>query len=339
MTNVAKGMLVYDTTKVGFYFHDGGKWLPINQQNSDSLLRYTYPEITPVNSTMSVNGVLGIDGLYGTLYDNGGAAGNYASNSNGGYTVYQNDDSTALIKVNVVEMNIESPYDSLEIYSADDYEHKQLFTGNRMGTFYFTGGIDLEFRFRSNGVNNLPGFKINWTKLTPNSLKAEAPPLTGWYFNSGKIAARGGVNVNNNWATDSLGMYSFAYGQNALAKGDHSSALGSNSAASGKFSLAMGEGSIASGDRSVAVGGFNKANGNGSTALGLQNQTNRQYGTTLGIFNTTNNSYSTAVGYNNIVSGYSATAIGFGNKVDGDYSAVIGTKLIVKENRSYALGA
>ena len=339
MTNVAKGMLVYDTANAGFYFHDGGKWLPINQQNSDSLLRYTYPGFAPVNSTMPVNGVIGIDGLYGTLYDNGGAAGNYASNSNGGYTVYKNDDSTALIKVDVVEMNIESPYDSLEIYSADDYEHKQLFNGNRMGTFYFTGGDALEFRFRSNGVNNFSGFKINWTKLTPNSLKAEAPPLTGWYFNSGKIAARGGVNVNNNWATDSLGMYSFAYGQNALAKGDHSSALGSNSAASGKFSLAMGEGSIASGDRSIAVGGFNKANGNGSTALGLQNQTNSQYGTTLGIFNTTNNSYSTAVGYNNIVSGYSATAIGFGNKVDGDYSAVIGTKLVVKENRSYAIGA
>ena len=87
-------------------------------------------------------------------------------------------------------MNIESPYDSLEIYSSGDYEHKRLFTANQTGTFYFNGRKDLQFSFRSNGVNNLSGFKINWTKISTNSQTSEISPLTGWYFNAAKLAAR-----------------------------------------------------------------------------------------------------------------------------------------------------
>jgi len=270
MTNVAKGMLVYDTTNAGFYYHDGGKWQPISQLNSDSSLTYTYPGIAPVITNMSLNQFLVTYGSYGTLYDNGGAAGNYVGNSNDLYTI-QSRDTAVLIMVEVEEMNLESPYDTLEIFSFFHYQQKQLFTGNRTGTFYFSGDEDLVFRFRSNGVNNLPGFKINWTKLTPNLKKAESTPLTGWYFNSGKIAARGGVNVNNNWATDSLGMYSFAFGQNAIARGDNSVAFGKNSTASGKYSLAMGE-NIASGDFSTAIGLANKVTGTRSSAVGFGNE-------------------------------------------------------------------
>jgi len=352
MTNVAKGMLVYDTTNAGFYYHDGGKWLPISQSNSDSSLTYTYPGIAPTIANITLNQDIYATGLYGTLYDNGGATGNYASNSNGGYTVYNVFDSTALIKVEVIEMNIESPYDSLIIYAGNDYEHRQVFTGNRTGTFYFNGDDDLVFRFRSNGVNNLSGFKINWTKLTPNSLKAEAPPLTGWYFNSGKIAARGGVNVNNNWATDSLGMYSFAFGQNATAKGRSSLAFGKSAAATGVASTAIGDNAVATGYGSTAIGGNAEATANssiaigsssaateyGSLALGQQNIASGLLSTAIGEANVAQASGTFALGIRNILSDVYSTAIGYQNNVNGVLSGAFGSSLVIKEDRSYAIG-
>lgn len=72
MTNVAKGMLVYDTTNACFYFHDGGKWLPISQPNNDSLLRDTYPGVAPNVSSMPFNSIATTSESYGTIYDNGG---------------------------------------------------------------------------------------------------------------------------------------------------------------------------------------------------------------------------------------------------------------------------
>ena len=295
MTNVAKGMLVYDTTNAGFYYHDGAKWIPTSQTNSDSSLTYTYPGVAPVIANMVLYQLIMTNGTYGTLYDNGGATGNYLSNSSDIYTI-QSRDTAVLIKVDVAEMNIESPYDSLEIYSSSHYEQKQLFTGNRTGTFYFSGDYDLVFVFTSNSVNNLSGFKINWTKLNSNLLKAEAPPLTGWYFNSAKIAARGGVNVNNNWATDSLGRFSFAFGQNAIAKGNHSITLGRNS-----YSL---------NDNSIAIGSNNSLTGLYNTAIGANHELN-------GFL-------STAIGGSNKSNGFITTSIGYGLIAQSDYSVVVG---------------
>lgn len=285
MTNVAKGMLVYDTTRASFYYHDGGEWRPMSQSNSDSLLRYTYPGVAPTIVTMALNQIIGMSAKYGTLYDNGGPNGNYDNNSNGGYTVLSVYDSTIIIKVEVAEMNIESPYDSLEIYSEGDYAHKQLFTGNRTGTFYFNGDVDLVFRFRSNGVNNLSGFKINWTKITTNFQTVEPPPLTGWYFNSAKLAARGGVNANNNWATDNLGYYSFAFGENAVAKGDNSNAMGKNNAALGDYSTAIGNDNTTRGFGSTAIGNSNRVSGSYATAIGLGLNTKANFSFVTGYYN------------------------------------------------------
>ncbi len=313
MTNVAKGMLVYDTTRAGFYYHDGGKWLPINQSNSDSLLRYTYPGVAPIISSMPANNVtLGFSGFYGTLYDNGGASGNYNNSSNSGYSILTNYDSTVLIKIEVIEMNLESPYDSLEIYSADDYEKKQVFTGTRTGIFYFRGDRDLEFTFRSNSVNNLSGFKINWTKITTNSLKAEAPPLTGWYFNTAKSAARGGVNINNNWATDSLGSYTFAFGQNAVAKGDDAYAVGNNSAALGESAIAMGLGNTVSNYNSTAIGSNNKISGGVAFAVGNRNDVRGSNSFALGFGLILKSQFTSAIGYFNDSTVRSLFAIGNG---------------------------
>jgi hypothetical protein len=299
MTNVAKGMLVYDTTRAGFYYHDGGKWLPISQSNNDSLLRFTYPGVAPRINSMILNGDIQASDLYGTLYDNGGQAGSYASNSNDSYTILPiSGDSTILIMVEVEQMDLESPYDSIEIYSYNDYDHKQVFTGNRTGIFYFNAAEILYFKFRSNGVNNLSGFKINWTKVTSNSRIAETPPLIGWYFNSAKLAARGGVNINNNWATENLGNYSFAFGQNAVAKGDYSNALGQNNSALGIYCTAIGNG--------------NTSKGFGTTAIGIRNTVSNNYATAIGYGLIAKANFSFVTGYYNDSTANAVFAIGNG---------------------------
>jgi CUB domain/Head domain of trimeric autotransporter adhesin len=325
MSNVAKGMLVYDTTKAGFFYHDGGKWLPINQSNNDSLLRYTYPGVAPTIASMpTTNAIEGSTELYGTLYDNGGPLGNYQNNSNCSYIIFSTYDSAVLIRVEVTEMNLESPYDSLEIYSNNDYAHKLLFTGNRTGTFLFRADSDLEFRFHSNSVNNVSGFKINWTRITTNSLITEQPPLTGWYFNTAKLAARGGVNINNNWATNNLGFYSFAFGLHAIAKGDHANAIGQNAIANGIFSIALGQNNNALGIYSTAIGNDNNATSFSTTAIGEGNKVSGNYATALGVYNEVNTFRSLALGAENKLNANYGIAIGNGLIGDADYSIVLG---------------
>ncbi len=334
MTNVAKGMLVYDTTRAGFYYHDGSKWLPISQSNSDSFLRYTYPDTLPTISSMPITNTTYTTDLYGTLYDNGGPSGNYANNSSGDFVIYNLVDNILFIKVVVEEMNIESPYDSLEIYSENDYEHKQLFTGNRTGTFYFTGNQWLRFRFRSNGVNNLSGFKINWAKVTSNLQALQTPPISGWYFNAAKLAARGGVNINNNWATDSLGMFSLAFGQNAVARGNHSITLGNNSYSLGEKSIALGEFNRLTGESNTAIGTDNEVSGFGCTAIGISNKINNFLATTIGVNLIAESDYSIVMGkYNSPGAPYRIFEIGNGTATNDRSNA-----LTILENGNTGFG-
>jgi Head domain of trimeric autotransporter adhesin len=325
MVNVSKGMLVYDTTNAGFYYHDGGKWFPISQSNTDSLLRDTYPAVAPIISSMPTSGAQFANDLHGTLYDNGGPSGNYSNNiTNARFYIPGNADSAVLIKVEVVEMNVESPYDSLIIRSANTLEKKEVFTGNRKGIFYFSGTDALYFDFFSNGVNNFSGFKINWTKITTNSQRVEAPPLTGFYFNSQQLAARIGVNIQNNWATENLGKYSFGSGYNSIATGLGSTAMGYYNSATQEGSTALGYKNSATGPYSTAFGFRNAVIGGGAMGSGSYNTVTGYYATAIGYNNTASDSYSTAIGYLNKVDGFYATAIGHQLVVKNPYSMVVG---------------
>jgi hypothetical protein len=283
-------MLVYDTTSSSFYYHDGGKWQPISQPNSDSLLRYSYPGVAPTIASLQIAGTTYTNAKFGTLYDNGGPSGNYSNNiTNGSYAITRVFDSTVFVKVEVEEMNLESPYDSLIIYSDIYNDKKEVFTGNRTGTFYFRGDENVVFKFNSNGVNNLSGFKINWTRITTNSQKVDGAPLTGFYFNSQQLAARIGVNFNDNWATNNLGKYSFSSGQNSVAKGEYSTAIGRNNFAIGDYSTALGLANTASGTASTAIGNSNNVSGFSATAIGYFLIAKSSTSTVLGQFNDTSN--------------------------------------------------
>ena len=309
MTNVAKGMLVFDSSYSSFYYHDGITWRPINDPNNDGQL--TDYSSTPQDTTIG-SGSNSVAQQSGVLYDDGGPAGNYSSNIASNFYIFKND-STVGYKIIINELNLESPYDMVEIYFNDDRVNKQVFTGTQTGTYYFgssPSASPLVIAFRSNAVNNLAGFKITWSLLTTKATLATAPPIYGWYFNPGKIAIRGGVNYHNYWATDSLGKFSFGFGENTFAKGRSSTAFGENVAATGDYSFASGRNTVASGFRSIAIGAESKAQTDASTALGVYN----------------------------VASGGASTAIGFANRVSGSLSAAIGAQLVTKTDYSYAIG-
>lgn len=342
MTNVPKGMMVYDTTYSTFYYHDGNKWRPITDKNTDSLLT-DYSSSPVVMYTMGSGGSI-TNALSGILYDNGGPAGDYAANSINNYTVDRTGnsvtDSVIGFKVIIQEMNLEAPYDSLEIYS--DPRDKKVITGTTTGTYFFAAADDLKFRFRSNAVNNQAGFKILWTVLTISNTVTEAPPLYGWYFNARKLAVRGGLRNGNDWATDSLGKFSFAYGYNARATGTASVAFMEGNA-EGEYSVSIGQRSEARGDYSVSLGsggfwGANASEGLGSIALGQSNWANGYYARAIGTINGANGAYSIAIGDWNSSTNDGSIAFGTSNSASGKYALAMGNATSASGDHSVASG-
>lgn len=342
MANVSKGMLVYDTSHSSFYFHDGSKWRPIADRNMDSLL-IDYSATPAITANMS-SGTTVTSAQSGILYDNGGPAGNYANNSNNEYVISRNpliiSDSVVGYKVIIEQMNLESPYDSLEIISDPGY--KKVFTGTTTGTYYFPGGGGaLTFRFRSNAVNNLAGFKIIWTVLTVSTELSDPAPLYGWYFNAKKLAGRAGIPAGNDWSEDSLGKFSFAFGYNARATGNHALAF-SGGNARGAVAVSMGYASEAFGAYSTAIGsGYitpNGAYGYASVAIGMQNATGGDYSASVGTNNNVSGNYAFATGIGNGINSDYGFALGHNNNVAGQYATALGYRTTANGTSGVTMG-
>ncbi len=369
MLNVPKGIIVFDSSYNSFYYHDGGRWRPISDNNPDSLL-LDYSASPQVTANMDINTSTSL--LSGLLYDNGSPSGNYKANSNDTYVVTHSakDDSVIIIgyKVVVESMSTESPHDSLEIYinTKTGFTQKEVFKGNRTGTFFFQNNGDLIFRFKSNNINNLSGFKIRWTKLITNSIATEPPPMYGWYINHKKIATRGGINLNNEWAKDSLGSLSFGYGARNKSKGyaatvfgldnnaggdfsfvagrgnkadkSYAIAIGSLSAATGYNAIAMGDGTLAAGDYSFAAGQYSQALSRHSVALGESTMANDYNAFAMGSYTTASGWNSAAFGGGCTASGASAFAGGNAVIASGNYSTSFGSNAKSIGEYSFAAG-
>ena len=339
MTNVQKGMMVYDSTLSAFYYHDGSRWREFSEKNTDSLIYSGYinaPQTTanmpPLASEFITTESSGI------LYDNGGPMANYANASTDAYVVYQaNNDSIIGYKVIVEQMNL-APGDTLGIYVAGDESSIVFFSGNKTGTFYFAATSGLIFGFNSNARGNAAGFKIRWGVVNAISATNTTPPLYGWYFNDKKIAVRGGINSADNLAPDSIGRLSFAYGGNAKAKGVNAMAVGSVVSASGDYSRAMGLQSTASGNNSTAIGQMAVAKGDMSFAHGFKAFASGYGSVAFGNNNEVNGDRSFAFGSANKVLVRSGIAIGTANTVLAENSVAIGIGNEVLNVNSIALG-
>jgi hypothetical protein len=183
------------------------------------------------------------------------------------------------------------------------------------------------------------------------------PPVSGagrrmmWFPE--RAAFRIGRVSGNRWDRDSIGLYSFAAGNNAMAAGHYSIAMGTNAStygvyttaigvgtrASGFFSTAIGDGANASGIAAVALGGSTMALGDFSLSMGTKTTASGQYSTAMGDSTTASGGYTTALGDSTIASGYKSTAMGSHTKALFDYSTAIGANTTASGYASTAMGS
>ncbi len=350
--NPKKGLMVYDTTQNEHVYFDGGKWRPFYEKNYDSAV-VDYIDSASIPFSMLIAGGTYIYGSAGIIYDNGGPTGNYLPNSD--YQVLIDvDDSTLAINVIIEQMNLEIFYDSLFIFQrrqgSNIYEIVEKLSGTQTGSFVFTN--DIKILFKSNSINNLAGFKIKWGKVRMRNNAPIVPPLYGWHFDYKKYAAMGGIQRNNTWHTDSVGIGALSYGIDLKAKGNYSISLGkSNKAlgeyssatgvyndATGKASIAMGYFTKATGDYSIALGQNNLASGYGAFAVGHYNMASGLGAVALGASSRASGDYSTSLGRSTVASGIGAIASGNGSAARSDYSMAMGYQTIAKGFASTVIG-
>ncbi|MES2431753.1 MAG: tail fiber domain-containing protein [Bacteroidota bacterium] len=337
MTNVPKGLMVYDSTRSGFYYHDGSNWHPLSDPNYDSLLNNTInnPQVT-VNMTpgQTVNSV----SSSGIIYDDGGPSQSYSNSFAGTYVVNPlNNDSLIGYKIIIEQMNLAAG-DSVLLAVSDDVANRVIVGGTTVGSYFMASGGLLYIQFVSNASVNAAGFKIRWSTVTTSAAVNETPPSYGWYFNAKKIAIRGGVSPNNAWVSDSLGRLSFSYGNSAKAKGLHSVAFGDRVSASGDYSFASNIASVASGLYSVAMGGGAQATAEGALAIGNGTKATGESSVALGWDNTASGDYSTALGGRNTATGLYSTAMGEFTVASGRDALSLGTETLASGGGSIAAG-
>jgi hypothetical protein len=122
------------------------------------------------------------------------------------------------------------------------------------------------------------------------------------FWDEDKMAFRAGQDPDGtHWASDSIGVGSFATGYSTMAKGPYAIAMGVSATASGSRAIALGQSATASGQYAVAIGLSTTADGPYSTAMGNNTSASGNYSTAMGYFTTAGGDFSTAIG------GYLAT--------------------------------
>jgi hypothetical protein len=143
-----------------------------------------------------------------------------------------------------------------------------------------------------------------------------------WYAD--KAAFRAGYVTGINWNKDSIGLYSFAAGQNTKAKGNYSAVFGQLTGATGLNSFASGVASTASGDYSIAMGNSNIASGLSSFATGALTTAPGNYASSFGKYTKAQGYASTAIGDSTTAPGSRALAIGYQTTASGENAMATG---------------
>ena len=124
---------------------------------------------------------------------------------------------------------------------------------------------------------------------------------------------------------DSIGIISFAAGDNVKAIGDTSIALGANHNVSGEGAVAIGSNHNVSGNRALALGASHNVTGHGATALNWNNYAVGNISTASGFLNTSSGAHSFVMGYSNTALGASSIVAGKENIGNAFASVSIGS--------------
>jgi hypothetical protein len=162
-------------------------------------------------------------------------------------------------------------------------------------------------------VNGIDGVLFGGTYFNGMIPSEGAGVRMMWYPYRAALRVGGlstGAPYENFWDRDSIGSYSFAFGENAKATGTNG----------------------------IALGRLNSATGISSTALGYQNTASGDYATALGRTNTASGARSLVGGYYSTASGDYSVAIGRSAVAGGDYSIALGSYVQAGWNGSMILG-
>lgn len=111
-------------------------------------------------------------------------------------------------------------------------------------------------------------------------------------------------------STTTMGQYSVALGDAAVASGEYSVALGQYDTASASYSTAIGDFNTASGGPSIAIGNFVTASAMFANALGFGVTASATGATAMGMSTTASGTYSTATGYETSANSYDSFVVG-----------------------------
>jgi len=144
--------------------------------------------------------------------------------------------------------------------------------------------------------------------------------------------------VGNVYADPGSGAYSYQWGLNASATGDHAIALGPNSKASGYTALAFGNNAQSSATDSVAIGQDTKASGEHSYALGWGANSSARLSMAIGSNSEATHQEATAIGAQAKAYGDYSFAMGWGAKANGNYATALGANSTSNSIGSFSLG-
>jgi len=125
-----------------------------------------------------------------------------------------------------------------------------------------------------------------------------------------RVGSVSGGAANSYWDSDSIGLYSFASGQNTRATGLGATAMGRNTLASSNYAFASGYFTNARAEYSTAMGYNTEALALGSTALGYTSDAEKNYSIAMGFLAKAQGVVSTAIGNFTQAQSYNSMAIG-----------------------------
>lgn len=337
----ATGLTVYQTDSLrGHYVFDGSHWKQLGQNSgavedqlqigildtTDLHVYYLVP-ISPISDTS------------GLLYDSGGPDQPYGNDEDVVFHLLPLSGAIG-VRIRILYVETESPYDSLTIRTANSPEEGRfVFSGSEeniclpllRGVF---SGVKIEFK--SNGVNTDSGFALRWDWVFPPQNASQEIPVAGWYYNTSKLAMRGGINLGNAWHTDSVGVSSFGWGDRVIASGAHSVAIGFRTRA-GNYSTALGLKAHARGQQSFCAGS-SVASGNFSTAIGTYCEALDEHSVAIGRGAITSGRRAVSLGHNNTAAGYGSVAFGIESVASGHGAIAMGYRSRAVANYSIGLG-
>jgi hypothetical protein len=155
-----------------------------------------------------------------------------------------------------------------------------------------------------------------------------------------EMALRAGCDTDgSHWASDSIGMYSVAFGRNTKAIGTASFAAGWGTRADGGSSIAMGDETEATADYSTAIGAGSSAGGAYAVALGQDADASGYGSTAMGSQTEASDYYSTALGWGSKATGSASIGAGYLAFAGGDYSCALGHYVETTADTAIALGS